>query len=82
MMKIDIRKQKQKMILKSLKMLLLDKGTIDSRINVCLQGLGWAYTCNNPGSYWMFKRKLKTGEILMVNKEDAIRLTINNLEEL
>jgi hypothetical protein len=39
-----------------------------------LEKRGWKYTCNTPGSYWMFERKMTDGRTLLVERSFALTL--------
>lgn len=39
-----------------------------------LRSHGWGYTCQTPGSFWLWQKQLSDGRILLVNQKTAIHL--------
>ena len=41
-------------------------------VNDFLRRKGWQYTCETPGSLWLWKRALKDGRVMLVNEATAL----------
>jgi hypothetical protein len=35
---------------------------------------GWVYTCEVPGSFWLWSKKLDDGRVILVQKDDALKM--------
>lgn len=47
------------------------KDALTARINAFLRSKGWTYTCDTPGSYWLWSR-LYEGNVIMVDTTHAL----------
>lgn len=43
-----------------------------SKLDALLEKRGWKYHSSNPGSRWMFEKKLPDGRTVLVNRADAL----------
>jgi hypothetical protein len=39
-----------------------------------LRASGWTYTCETPGCYWMWQKKLADGRVIVVDVARAVTL--------
>ncbi len=42
-----------------------------------LEKCGWTYTCNVPGSLWLYQKTLPDGRTALVTKEIALRIEVS-----
>ncbi len=50
------------------------KQEIGFAVDALLRTKGWEYTCDTPGSYWLWSRKLSDGRTLLVGRDTAISI--------
>ena len=48
--------------------------TLESATFDYLRNMGWKHTCNTPGSYWLWEKKLGDGRIILVSADYALNM--------
>ena len=51
-----------------------ERECIEHKEREYLQKKGWNYTCNTPGSIWLYQIKLEDGRTILVSHSTAIHM--------
>ena len=54
----------------------------DEAANELIRANGWKYTCQTPGSRWLWEKKMPDGRTLLVDPKTALQFARFDAEEL
>lgn len=54
---------------------------VESNVRAYLQKYGWKMTCQTPGSYWLWEKKLDDGRTVLCNEGLALGMTMRAFDE-
>ncbi len=62
---------------KELQQLQIDRDQVTFDEGVWLKARGWKETCDTPGGFWLFQKKMKDGRVLLMQRGMAMAIEQN-----